>query len=75
MKPSPFDYHAPRSVGEALETLADAGEHGKVLAGGQSLIPMLNMRLAAPGHIVDINRLTELAAVTVEPDEIGRAHV
>lgn len=52
MKPSPFDYHAPRSVGEALETLADAGEHGKVLAGGQSLIPMLNMRLAAPGHIV-----------------------
>ncbi|MGW4422842.1 FAD binding domain-containing protein [Streptosporangium sp. NPDC004631] len=67
MKPSPFDYHAPRSVGEALKTLADAGEHGKVLAGGQSLIPMLNMRLAAPGHIVDINRLTELAAVTVEP--------
>ncbi|MEV7006332.1 xanthine dehydrogenase family protein subunit M [Streptosporangium sp. NPDC051022] len=67
MKPPPFDYHAPRSVGEALETLAAAGEHGKVLAGGQSLIPMLNMRLTAPGHVVDINRLTELAVVAVEP--------
>ncbi len=67
MKPPPFDYHAPRSVGEALETLAAAGEHGKVLAGGQSLIPMLNMRLVAPGHVVDINRLTGLATVTAEP--------
>ncbi|MEV4184476.1 FAD binding domain-containing protein [Streptosporangium canum] len=67
MKPPPFDYHAPRSVGEALETLADAGEHGKVLAGGQSLIPMLNMRLAAPGHLVDINRLAELDTLDVEP--------
>ncbi|MEV8632471.1 xanthine dehydrogenase family protein subunit M [Streptosporangium sp. NPDC051023] len=67
MKPPPFDYHAPRSVGEALETLAAAGEHGKVLAGGQSLIPMLNMRLAAPRHIVDVNRLTGLATVAVEP--------
>ncbi|MER5423579.1 FAD binding domain-containing protein [Streptosporangium roseum] len=67
MKPPPFDYHAPRSVGEALEALADAGEHGKVLAGGQSLIPMLNMRLVAPGHLVDINRLTELDTLGVEP--------
>ncbi|WP_031159455.1 FAD binding domain-containing protein [Streptosporangium roseum] len=67
MKPPPFDYHAPRSVGEALETLAAAGEHGKVLAGGQSLIPMLNMRLAAPCHLVDINRLAELDTLDVEP--------
>ncbi|MDP9866723.1 MULTISPECIES: FAD binding domain-containing protein [Streptosporangium] len=67
MKPPPFDYHAPRSVGEALDALDAAGEHGKVLAGGQSLIPMLNMRLAAPGCLVDINRLTELATVDVEP--------
>ncbi|MFJ2029880.1 FAD binding domain-containing protein [Streptosporangium sp. NPDC087985] len=67
MKPSPFDYHAPRSLGEALDVLAEAGEHGKVLAGGQSLIPMLNMRLAAPAHLVDINRLTELATLDVEP--------
>ncbi|MDP9841267.1 FAD binding domain-containing protein [Streptosporangium lutulentum] len=67
MKPPPFDYHAPRSLGEALDTLAEAGEHGKVLAGGQSLIPMLNMRLAAPAHLVDINRLAELATLDVEP--------
>ncbi|MER5622384.1 xanthine dehydrogenase family protein subunit M [Streptosporangium sp. NPDC002544] len=67
MKPPPFEYHAPRSLGEALDALAGAGEHGKVLAGGQSLIPLLNMRLVAPAHLVDINRLAELAAVDVEP--------
>jgi aerobic carbon-monoxide dehydrogenase medium subunit len=67
VKPPPFDYHAPRSLGEALDALAGAGEHGKVLAGGQSLIPMLNMRLAAPAHLVDINRLSELATLDVEP--------
>jgi carbon-monoxide dehydrogenase medium subunit len=66
VKPAPFDYHAPRDVGEALDDLARAGAHGKVLAGGQSLIPLLNMRLAAPGHLVDINRLTELDTVTVD---------
>ncbi|MFI7614801.1 FAD binding domain-containing protein [Nonomuraea terrae] len=58
MKPPPFDYHAPRDLGEALRTLAEV--RGKVLAGGQSLIPMLNMRLAAPDHLVDINRVAGL---------------
>ncbi|MFI7440087.1 FAD binding domain-containing protein [Nonomuraea indica] len=67
MKPPPFAYHAPRDLDEALETLA--GVDGKVLAGGQSLIPMLNMRLAAPAHLVDINRLTPLAVV--EPGPAG----
>ncbi|GAA3024772.1 xanthine dehydrogenase family protein subunit M [Streptosporangium longisporum] len=66
MKPAPFEYHAPRSLAEALQTLDDAGTGGKVLAGGQSLIPLLNMRLAAPAHLVDINRLDALAAVDVE---------
>ncbi|MFC4113628.1 FAD binding domain-containing protein, partial [Nonomuraea zeae] len=61
MKPPPFEYHAPRDVGEALRTLAEVG--GKVLAGGQSLIPMLNMRLAAPGHLVDINRVAGLESI------------
>ncbi|NUS09232.1 MAG: xanthine dehydrogenase family protein subunit M [Nonomuraea sp.] len=61
MKPPPFAYHAPRDLGEALRTLA--GVRGKVLAGGPSLIPMLNMRLAAPEHVVDINRLESLAVV------------
>ncbi|SEG32486.1 carbon-monoxide dehydrogenase medium subunit [Nonomuraea solani] len=67
MKPPPFEYHAPRELGEALRTLAES--RGKVLAGGQSLIPMLNMRLAAPKHLVDINRIGSLA--TLEADEAG----
>jgi len=67
VKPPPFEYHAPRDLGEALEILAEAGERGKVLAGGQSLIPMLNMRIAAPDHIVDINRLPGLGTVGTGP--------
>ena len=66
MKPSPFTWSAPSSLDEALAVLADVGGDGKVLAGGQSLLPMLNMRLAAPAHLVDINRLGELATVKVE---------
>ncbi|MFG2073365.1 FAD binding domain-containing protein [Nonomuraea maritima] len=58
MKPPPFAYHAPRDLGEALRTLAEV--RGKVLAGGQSLIPMLNMRLAEPSDLVDINRVAGL---------------
>jgi carbon-monoxide dehydrogenase medium subunit len=67
VKPPPFDYHGPATVGEALQVLAAAGPDGKVLAGGQSLIPLLNMRLAAPRHIVDINRISGLAAITADP--------
>ncbi|MCC5577632.1 MULTISPECIES: FAD binding domain-containing protein [Microtetraspora] len=66
MKPPPFDYHAPVSVDEALEALAEAGPHGKVLAGGQSLIPLLNMRLVAPSQLVDINRVGELDTLTAD---------
>ncbi|GAA2359733.1 FAD binding domain-containing protein [Nonomuraea africana] len=70
MKPAPFDYHAPRDLGEALEVLAEAGEHAKVLAGGQSLIPLLNMRLAAPERLVDINRIAALEPFEVTPDGV-----
>jgi aerobic carbon-monoxide dehydrogenase medium subunit len=63
VKPSPFAWSAPASVAEALALLARVGGDGKVLAGGQSLLPILNMRLAAPAHLVDINRLAELAYV------------
>jgi carbon-monoxide dehydrogenase medium subunit len=63
VKPSPFAWSAPASVPEALALLARVGGDGKVLAGGQSLLPILNMRLAAPAHLVDINRLAELAYV------------
>jgi carbon-monoxide dehydrogenase medium subunit len=66
VKPSSFEYHGPTGLGETLEVLAETGAHGKVLAGGQSLIPMLNMRLAAPAHLVDINRVAELDTITVD---------
>ncbi|GGS70227.1 FAD binding domain-containing protein [Nonomuraea spiralis] len=68
MKPPPFTYHAPRDLGEALSTLAEVP--GKVLAGGQSLIPLLNMRLAAPEHVVDINRVTTLDTVEAGGDGV-----
>ncbi len=63
MKPPPFDYHRPGRLDEALTVLAEAGRHGKVLAGGQSLVPVLNMRLAEPRELIDINALDELAYV------------
>jgi carbon-monoxide dehydrogenase medium subunit len=66
MKPPVFTYHRPGTVAEALATLAEAGRDGKVLAGGQSLVPLLNMRLAAPRHLVDVNWLAELDEVTVD---------
>ncbi|MEV0145984.1 MULTISPECIES: FAD binding domain-containing protein [unclassified Nonomuraea] len=65
MKPPPFAYHAPRDLREALDLLAEVD--GKVLAGGQSLIPLLNMRLAAPAHVVDVNRLPGLATIEAGP--------
>ena len=66
MKPSPFSWTAPGSVEEALRVLDQLGEDAKVLAGGQSLVPILNMRLAAPAHLVDINRIAELAYVRAD---------
>lgn len=66
MKPSPFAYSAPTTLDEALAVLAQAGDDAKVLAGGQSLLPILNMRLAAPAHLVDINRVEGLDFVRME---------
>lgn len=60
MKPAPFEYHAARSAAEAVEVLARHGDAAKVLAGGQSLVPMLNFRLARPGVLVDINNAADL---------------
>ena len=65
VKPPPFAYHAPRTEEEALATLAELGDDGKVLAGGQSLIPLLNMRLAAPPALVDLARLEALDRIEV----------
>jgi CO/xanthine dehydrogenase FAD-binding subunit len=61
MKPPPFDYMDPRSLDEAVGLLAEHGDEGKILAGGQSLVPLLNFRLAQPSVIVDVNRVLELS--------------
>lgn len=63
MKPPAFDYIPATSLDEALTALADGGEDAKVLAGGQSLIPMLSLRLAYPSLLIDLNRLDELAGI------------
>ena len=60
MKPAPFDYHAPGSLVEALDLIAEHGDEARVLAGGQSLVPMLNMRLIRPRVLVSLRRLREL---------------
>lgn len=65
MKPPSFAYHRPGTLREAVAVLAEVGAEGKVLAGGQSLVPLLNMRLAAPAHLVDINFVPELRYVRV----------
>ena len=65
MKPAPFEYHRPATVADAVAVMAELGDSAKVLAGGQSLVPMLSMRLAAPEHLVDINGLVELDYVRV----------
>ena len=66
MKPAPFEYVAARSLDEALAALADAGEGGKVLAGGQSLVPLLALRLARPDVLVDVNQVAGLDRVVVD---------
>src|SRR5438445_9181757 len=71
MKPLRFQYCAPRVLDEALELLEQCGSDAKVLAGGQSLLPLLNMRLAGPMYLLDINRLSELNYVTAREDYLA----
>jgi carbon-monoxide dehydrogenase medium subunit len=63
MKPAPFDYHRPASLLETFDLLERYGDDGRILAGGQSLVPALNMRLATPRAVIDINRLPGLDAI------------
>jgi carbon-monoxide dehydrogenase medium subunit len=63
LKPPPFDYVAPTSLEDALAALADGGEDAKLLAGGQSLIPLMSLRLAHPSVLIDVNAVRELASV------------
>ena len=64
MIPSAFDYHAPKSVGEAISLLSSLGGDAKLLAGGHSLLPMMKLRFAAPVALIDINRIPELRGIT-----------
>ncbi|OBH13918.1 carbon monoxide dehydrogenase [Mycobacterium sp. E1715] len=63
MKPAAFDYHRPDSIDDAVRLLAELGDDAKILAGGQSLVPMLAMRLAYFDHLIDISRLPELQGI------------
>lgn len=66
MIPAAFEYHAPRSVGEAISLLSTLGEDAKLLAGGYSLLPMMKLRFAQPGTLIDINRIPELRGIREE---------
>ena len=70
MKPVSFKYFAPRTVDDALDLLAMQGEEGKILAGGQSLVPAMNFRLARPASLIDINRIDALDYVREEGGEL-----
>ena len=63
MKPAPFDYHRPTSLAETFDLLERYGDEGRILAGGQSLVPTLNMRLATPRAVIDINHLPGLSEI------------
>ena len=69
MKPAPFTYHDPRTVAEACDLLA-AHDNARVLAGGQSLMPMMNFRYVMPDHLIDLNKVGELAYLRVEDDTL-----
>ena len=70
MKPAPFEYIAPESLEQAVAALVQYGDEAKILAGGQSLMPLLNMRLITPGVVVDINGLDELSYIRQEGEHL-----
>ena len=70
MKPARFAYEAPTTLDGVLKSLATAGDGAKVIAGGQSLAPMLNMRLARPDRLIDINAVSELGEIALDSDHL-----
>ncbi len=64
LKPAPFEYHAPRTVEDTVRLLNDFADEAKILAGGQSLVPAMNFRIARPARLIDINRVSELDYLT-----------
>ena len=70
MIPAGFDYHAPRSVADAIKLLGDLGPDAKLLAGGHSLLPMMKLRFAQPTHLVDLGKIAELRGIAQSGNEI-----
>lgn len=70
MKPATFEYHRAMSVPDAISLLQIYGEDAKIIAGGQSLIPMMNFRLARPSHLIDVGRLQDLNHLSVDSDRV-----
>ncbi len=70
MIPGSFDYHQPESLADACRLLADLGDEARVVAGGHSLIPMMKLRMAIPEHLIDLQKIDSLRAITVDGDQI-----
>jgi carbon-monoxide dehydrogenase medium subunit len=70
VKPAPFEYHAPESAKEAVDLLAELGDGAKLIAGGQSLVPVLALRLAVFDHLIDIRRITALRGIEDRGDRV-----
>jgi aerobic carbon-monoxide dehydrogenase medium subunit len=70
MIPPAFDYHAPRTVGDAIALLGTLGSDAKLLAGGHSLLPMMKLRFAQPAHLIDLNRIPELRGICEDGSDI-----
>lgn len=69
MKPAPFQYHRPETIGAVIECLCSL-EDAKLLAGGQSLLPMMNFRYVTPAHVIDLNRVSELQGIEIDGDTL-----
>ena len=70
MIPRPFEYHVPRTLPEAIALLGELGDEAKLLAGGHSLLPMMKLRFAEPGHLIDLGKLSELKGIREVAGEI-----
>jgi len=70
MIPAAFDYHAPRSVADAVKLLGELGADAKLLAGGHSLLPMMKLRFAEPAHLIDLGRIGELRGISQAGNEL-----
>ena len=70
MIPRPFEYHVPRTLPEAIALLTEHGDAAKLLAGGHSLLPMMKLRFAEPGHLIDLGKLAELKGIAEADNEI-----